>query len=321
MPKVLMGRPMAESWIPEYIHKFTDAGWKVVVSEAAAPLSAEDFIADAAGCTAIMANGSDTVSRAVIEAAGDTLKVIARTGVGFDKVDVDAAAEHGVAVTTTPGSNGETVADFTLGLMLAGSRLIPQLDRTLKGGKWDPRKGNDVFGKTVGIAGLGRIGQGVARRAAAFSMVILGYDPYVDATAMAAMGVRKVELDDLLAKSDFITLHMPANLETTGMIDARAIELMKPTVFLVNTARGPLIDEPALLAALKSGWIAGAGLDVFIDEPMGVSPFFELDNVIVSPHIAGNTAESMARMAERAVDNVIAVEAGTCPPEYVVNGV
>ena len=316
-----MGRPMAEVWIPDYMHKFTDAGWEVIVSDAAPPLSADDLLPDVPGCTAIMANGSDVVSRAVIEAAGDSLKVIARTGVGFDKVDIDAAAEHGVAVTTTPGSNGETVADFTFGLMLACSRLIPQLNNTLKGGVWDPRKGNDVFGKTVGIVGLGRIGQGVARRAAAFSMEILGYDPYIDAVAMATIGVRKVELKDLLSKSDFITLHMPANAETTGMIDAAAIELMKPSAFVINTARGPLIDEPALLAALKSGRIAGAGLDVFIDEPLESSPFFELDNAIVSPHIAGNTAESMARMAERAVDNVIAVEAGTCPREFVVNGV
>jgi D-3-phosphoglycerate dehydrogenase len=316
-----MGRPMAEVWIPDFMHKFTDAGWEVVVSAAEPPLSAEDFVADAPGCTAIMANGSDVVSREVIEAAGDSLKVIARTGVGFDKVDVDAAAEHGVAVTTTPGSNGETVADFTLGLMLACSRLIPQLSNTLKGGKWDPLKGNDVFGKTLGIAGLGRIGQGVARRAAAFSMEILGYDPYVDATTMATLGIRKVELDDLLRRSDFITLHMPANEETSGMIDAAAIELMKPSAFLINTARGPLIDEPALVEALKSGRIAGAGLDVFAEEPVESSPFFELDNAIVSPHIAGNTAESMARMAERAVDNVIAVASRTCPREFVVNGV
>ena len=316
-----MGRPMAEIWIPRFMHKFTDAGWEVVVSAADPPLSAEDFLSDAPGSTAIMANGSDVVSREVIEAAGDGLKVIARTGVGFDRVDVDAAAEHGVAVTTTPGSNGETVADFTLGLMLACSRLIPQLNSRLKGGKWDPRKGKDVFGKTLGIAGLGRIGQGVARRAAAFSMEILGYDPYVDAIAMATLGVRKVELADLLRRSDFITLHMPATEETTGMIDAAAIELMRPSAFLINTARGPLIDEPALLAALKSGRIAGAGLDVFAEEPVENSPFFGLDNTIVSPHIAGITAESMARMAERAVDNVLAVVSGTWPREDVVNGV
>ena len=316
-----MGRPMAEVWIPDFMHKFTDAGWEVVVSDAAPPLSAEDFLPDAPGATAIMANGSDVVSRQVIEAAGDTLKVIARTGVGFDKVDVAAAAEHGVAVTTTPGSNGETVADFTFGLMLACSRLIPQLNSTLKSGMWDPRKGNDVFDKTLGIAGLGRIGQGVARRAAAFSMEILGYDPYVDAVTMATMGIRKVELANLLRRSDFVTLHMPANEETTRMIDAAALDLMKPSAFLINTARGPLIDEPALLAALKSGQIAGAGLDVFTDEPLDTSPFFELENAIVSPHIAGNTTESMARMAEAAVDNVIAVASGTWPREVVVNGI
>ena len=136
----------------------------------------------------------------------------------------------------------------------------------------------------------------MARRAAAFSMEILGYDPYVDAIAMATLGVRKVELADLLRRSDFITLHMPATEETTGMIDAAAIELMRPSAFLINTARGPLIDEPALLAALKSGRIAGAGLDVFVEEPVENSPFFGLDNTIVSPHIAGITAESMARV-------------------------
>ena len=245
-----MGRPMAEIWIPRFMHKFTDAGWEVVVSAADPPLSTEDFLSDAPGSTAIMANGSDVVSREVIEAAGDGLKVIARTGVGFDRVDVDAAAEHGVAVTTTPGSNGETVADFTLGLMLACSRLIPQLNSRLKGGKWDPRKGKDVFGKTLGIAGLGRIGQGVARRAAAFSMEILGYDPYVDAIAMATLGVRKVELADLLRPVGF---HHPAHAGDRGdhRYDRRRRHRIDEAVGVFDQYRPRSVDR-------RTGFVGGA---------------------------------------------------------------
>jgi len=312
---------MAEIWIPDFVYKFKDAGWEVRVSTADPPLSPEDFLADSAGITAIMANGSDIISREVIESSNNSLKVISRTGVGFDKVDILAAKEHSIVVTTTPGANGETVADFTFGLILACSRQIPQLNKSLKNAEWNSLKGNDVFGKTIGIAGLGRIGQSVARRAAAFSMEILGYDPYIDATSMAMLGIRKVTFDVLLSTSDFVTLHMPANQETTGMINRETLAIMKNSAFLINTARGALVDEKALLDALRARMIAGAGLDVFIDEPQTQSPLFELENAIVSPHVAGNTKESMSRMAEAAVDNVLAVSSGEWPRDIVVNGV
>jgi D-3-phosphoglycerate dehydrogenase len=312
---------MAEIWIPDFVYKFKDAGWEVRVSTADPPLSPEDFLADSAGITAIMANGSDIISREVIESSNNSLKVISRTGVGFDKVDILAAKEHNIVVTTTPGANGETVADFTFGLILACSRQIPQLNKSLKNAEWNSLKGNDVFGKTIGIAGLGRIGQSVARRAAAFSMEILGYDPYIDATSMGMLGIRKVTFDVLLSTSDFVTLHMPANQETTGMINRETLAIMKNSAFLINTARGALVDETALLDALEARMIAGAGLDVFVDEPQTQSPLFELENAIVSPHIAGNTKESMSRMAEAAVDNVLAVSSGKWPRDIVVNGV
>jgi D-3-phosphoglycerate dehydrogenase len=241
--------------------------------------------------------------------------------VGFDRVDIHAAAEKRVVVTTTPGSNSEAVADFAMGMILACARKIPLLDSNLKAGAWQPRLGVDVNSKTLGIAGLGRIGQAVARRARAFNMRILGVDPIVSQDQVAALGVEIVSFDTLFSESDFITLHMPSLPETSGFIGERELKAMRSTAFLINTARGPLVDERALRDALRENRIAGAGLDVFDGEPRTDSPFAEFDNVIVSPHIAGGTVESTAMMAEAAVDNAIAVLSGKWPRDVVVNGV
>ena len=318
--KALMSRMMQDQWLAPYLYKLSDYGLEIVISEADPPLGSSDWLPDLDGTAAIFANGNDDVTAEVINAAQD-LKVICRTGVGFDRVDTQAAAARRVPVTNTPGSNSEAVADFAMGMILACARRIPRLAGSLKAGGWQPSLGVDVHSKTLGIAGLGRIGQAVARRARGFNMRVLGVDPIVPQDHVAALGVEKVSLETLLSESDFITLHMPSSLETSGFIGERELRAMRSTAFLINTARGPLVDEPALVDALRERRIAGAGLDVFVDEPRTDSPFAEFDNVIVSPHIAGATVESTAQMAESAVDNAIAVLSGSWPREIVVNGV
>ena len=250
-----MSRVMYDQWVEPYLYKATDRGWGVVVSQATPPLQARDFLPDLDGVDAILANGMDVVNAEVIAAAG-SLKVVSRTGVGYDMVDVEAAAKRGIAVTVTPGCNGETVADFALALMLALARRVPENDAALKSGHWTPHRGVDFFGKTLGIVGLGRIGRAVAKRAAGFDMKLLGYDPLIPPESVADLGVQMMELDELLANSDFVTLHAPSSAETVGMIGARELALMRPSAYVVNTARGALIDEEALCSALKEGQIA-----------------------------------------------------------------
>ena len=315
-----MSRMMQDQWLAPYLYKLTASGLEIVISEADPPLASSDWLPDLDRTTAIFANGNDDVTAEVVDAAPD-LKVICRTGVGFDRVDTAAAAAKRVPVTTTPGSNSEAVADFAMGMILACARRIPRLDSSLKAGAWQPSLGVDVHSKTLGVAGLGRIGQAVARRARGFNMRVLGLDPIVPQEHVAELGVEKVSLDTLLSESDFITLHIPSSAETSGFIGGRELEAMRSTAFLINTARGPLVDEAALVDALRKGRIAGAGLDVFVDEPRADAPFAEFDNVIVTPHIAGATIESTAQMAESAVDNAISVLSGSWPREIVVNGV
>ena len=315
-----MGSLTAKLWLPNLLHRFTDAGWEVAISPTEPPLTEEILLAEVGGVHAAIAHNADQWTARVMDAATD-LKVIARTGVGFEHVDIDAARQRGIVVATTPGSNAETVADLTFAMILALSRKLIANDATLKRGVWDPILANDIHFKTIGILGLGRIGRAVARRAAAFRMDVLGYDPFVDPTSLEDAGVQAVSPDELYASSDFVTLHLPATPDTAGMIDARVLAAMKPTAFLINTARGALVDEHALALALRAGQIAGAGLDVFATEPASDSPLVRLPNVLASPHLAGNTKETMEVTGAMAVDNAIAVLAGDWPDEVVVNEV
>ena len=208
-------------------------------------------------------------------------------------------------VATTPGSNSEAVADLTFAMMLALSRRLLANDALLKQGIWDPILGNDLHFKTVGILGLGRVGRAVARRATAFRMNVLGHDPFVHPQEVVEAEVRAVAPDELYRASDFVTLHLPSTPETTGMINAHVLGLMKPSAFLLNTARGSLIDEDALSDALRSGRIAGAGLDVFAREPADPSlPVYQLPNVVVTPHTAGCTDGTTQRRAKACADNI-----------------
>ena len=264
-------------------------------------------------------SGNHPFTRRVISAA-DKLKIISRTGAGFDSIDLKAATEHGIVVTTTPEANSESVADLAMGLMLGIARRIPQGDKNVRDGGWSHYIGVELYQKTLGIIGMGKIGKRLAKRAYGFDMTILAHDLYQDEAFAAEYGVSYVSLDELLARADFVSIHSPLSPETTGLIGEPELKLMKPTAYLINTARGPIVHEPSLVKALKAGWIAGAGLDVFSEEPPTNNPFLSIENVALSPHAASSTEEAWYRMARGAAENVVKVFEGK-QPLGVVNAV
>ena len=281
--------------------------------------AAADLIATLDGVHAALLGGEDFTEE-VIAAAPD-LEVISRIGVGFDRVDLEAARARGIPVVVAAGSNHVTVAEFAFGLVLALARGILAGHQAAVAGNWGMNIGTDLRGKTLGVMGLGRIGRTVVEQAGGFGMRVLGFEAFPDGQFVADHGVSLVNLDTLCRESDFLTLHVPLADETRGIIDEDRLAMMKNTAYLVNTARGELIDEDALFTALKAGQIAGAGLDVFVDEPPRESPLLGLDNVIISNHMAGISRESVHRMLVMAAQNAAAVAKGEWPREIVVNGV
>jgi D-3-phosphoglycerate dehydrogenase len=249
------------------------------------------------------------------------LKAVARLGVGYDQVDVPAATRHGVAVAMAFGSNHEVVADHAMALMAAVAHRIVEYDRRARAGDWGSRFHGRLHGTTVGIVGFGRIGRALAKRCQGFNMEVLVADPVAEADTVGRLGYRLVELDELLRAADFVSLHAPLTAETHHLIDTRRLALMGPGAFLVNTARGGLVDEAALVAALQAGQIGGAGLDVFEEEPLPPeSPLRQLDNVVLTPHVAGTSAAGLRAMTERCVDNLLALTRGRDPgPGLVLN--
>lgn len=247
-----------------------------------------------------------------------SLRVIARTGVGYDTIDMAVATALGIQVVTTPGANENAVADHTLGLLLALLRRIPELDADARAGGWSrtgahlPRQ---LAGSTVGVVGFGGIGRQVARRLDGFGVELLVHDPMLPAGGP----VESTPLDELLRRSDVVTLHCPLLPETRGLIGARALSLMRPHAVLVNTSRGPVVDEPALVAALQAGQVAGAALDVFLEEPPAGSPLLSMPNVVVSPHNGGLSDVSITEMTRRCAEAVVAVARGGVAAD-VVNG-
>jgi D-3-phosphoglycerate dehydrogenase / 2-oxoglutarate reductase len=227
-------------------------------------------------------------------AAADRLKVVARAGIGLDNVDVPAATARGVMVVNAPTSNIVSAAEHAVALLLAVARNVPAADASLQAGHWKRSKftGVEVADKTVGVVGLGRIGVLVAQRLSAFGVRLLAYDPYVQPARAAQIGVRLVGLEELLAQSDFVTVHLPKTPETMGLIGARELALAKPGIRIVNAARGGLVDEQALADAIRSGQVAGAGIDVFVTEPATESPLFGLPGVVVTPHLGASTVEA-----------------------------
>ena len=261
--------------------------------------------------------GLDEVTANVI-AAGKRLRVISRYGVGVDNVDLAAATASGVVVTNTPGANSIAVAELTLGLMLALARRIPQHNASTKAGSWSRVTGIELAGKTLGIVGLGQVSREVIRRASAFDMRIVVQTGYPDKELADQYGVEYLPLERLLKEADFVSLHCAFSPERANLIGEKELRAMKPTSYLINTARGELVDGEALLSALREGWIAGAAMDVFKEEPATASPLIELDNFIATPHIGATTHESVLRMGVLAVENALQVLRGERPP-YVVN--
>jgi len=226
-------------------------------------------------------------------------------GVGVDHIDLKAAARLGIIVANCPGTNNQAVADLTIGLMLALARQIPAVDRKLRQHIWGRHSGSELWQKTLGLVGLGRVGCDVARRALGFEMKILAYDPYVSAAQARASQVTLAPLDEVIAAADFLSLHASLTDETRGLIGAAQLRQMKPTAYLINTARGGLVDEAALYQALTEGVIAGAALDAFAEEPPWNSLLLTLDNVVVTPHIGAHTREAIERVGLLAVQNVV----------------
>ncbi len=252
-------------------------------------------------------------------AAGKALRVVARAGVGLDNVDVAAATQAGVMVVNAPTSNIVSAAELAVALLLSVARNVPQASASLKAGQWKRSAftGVELQEKTVGVLGLGRIGVLVAQRLSAFGMTVIAYDPYVSSARAGRMGVRLVSLDDLLAEADFITVHLPRNAETLGLIGAEQLARVKPSVRIVNAARGGIIDEAALFTALKEGRVAGAGLDVFVREPCTDSPLFELDTVVVTPHLGASTDEAQENAGISVARSVRLALAGELVPDAV----
>lgn len=273
-----------------------------------------------------LANGVDAVlirsatkmdSEAIAAAKG--LKVIARAGVGLDNVDIPAATAAGVMVVNAPTSNIVSAAELAIGLILASARFISPAHAALRGGKWARSKytGAELFEKTLGIVGFGRIGQLVASRMQSFGMQVVAYDPYLQPARAAQLNVRLVDLDELLKVSDFITIHLPKTKETANLIGDAALAKVKPTVRIINAARGGVLDEAALYKALKDGRVAGAGLDVFATEPCTDSPLFELDNVVATPHLGASTDEAQERAGIAVAQSVRKALSGELVPDAV----
>lgn len=289
-----------------------EAGFELVVSPKNAPLTEADLLELLPGCVATLA-GSEPYNEKVFAAAKD-LKVIARLGVGYDAVDVQAATRAGVAVAMAFGTNHEAVADHAFAMMASLAHALRRYDQDVRDGKWRLLFHGKLTGATVGVVGFGRIGRALAKRCQGFGMDVLVCDPIMDVETVGRLGCHLVSLEELLRSSDFVSMHTPVTPETTRMMNADALAQMKPSAFLINTSRGAVVDEPALIEALEKGTIAGAALDVTAVEPLPAdSKLRSLQNVLLSPHSAGASEWAIESMAARVIANVLEVCAGQDP--------
>lgn len=274
-------------------------------------ISTEELFNTIKGYDALIVRSRTKVTPAVFE-AGERLKVVGRAGVGVDNIDLEAARAHGVIVVNSPEATTLAVAELTIGLMLALAREISRADAGMKKGEWLKQElsGSELHGKTLGILGVGRIGAEVAKHASVFGMTVLGYDSPDAVDKIKNRGAEPVSLDDLYGRSDFISIHLPLTDDTRSMVGEQALGRMKPGVRIVSVARGGIIDESALLEALKSGRVAGAALDVFDSEPPGASELVRHPNVIATPHMGAQTAEAQSRAAEDIANEVLAALQG-----------
>ncbi len=291
------------------------------IYEGDAPPSKEEIIEGVKDKDALICLLTDKIDAEVMDSAPN-LKIIANYAVGIDNIDVEEATKRGILVTNTPGVLTETVADLAWALLMAIARRIVEGDKFMREGKfkgWAPllMLGSDVYGKTIGIIGAGRIGSAVARRAKGFNMRILYYSRKRNEKLEEECNAKYVDLETLLKEADFVSLHTPLTEETYHMIGEKELKMMKPTAYLINTARGKCVDEDALVKALKEGWIKGAALDVFENEPAIHPELKKLDNVVLTPHIGSASYETRSKMAVMVAKNVIAALEGKLPPNCV----
>jgi len=278
----------------------------------------EELLVALADVDAVLIRSATKIDQEAL-AAARRLKVVARAGVGLDNVDVKAATIAGVMVVNAPTSNITSAAELAVGLLLAAARNIVPANQALKSGRWKRSQygGVELLGKTVGIVGLGRIGTLMAQRLAGFDMKIVAYDPYLSPARAGQLGVRLVPLDELLRESDFITVHLPKTPETLGLLGEEALKLVKPSVRIINAARGGIVDEQALANALREGRVAGAGIDVWAKEPCTQSPLFEFESVVVTPHLGASTEEAQEKAGVAVARSVRLALAGELVPDAV----
>ena len=297
-PRVVIAEEIAESGL----ERLRNAGFEVDIQLEKSPEDLRHRIVDASALIIRSATNVD----AELLAAGNELVVVARAGVGLDNVDIAAATARGVMVVNAPESNILSAAEHTMALILAISRNVPQAHSALIQGRWERSKweGIELASKTLGILGLGRIGALVAQRALAFDMRIIAFDPFISAERARELNVEMMSIDEVIAQSDILTIHLPKNKQTVNLIDTKMLALAKPSLRIINVARGGIINESDLAQALGNGTIAGAAIDVFVAEPTKSSPLFELDNVVVTPHLGASTREAQDRAGEVVADMV-----------------
>ena len=315
-----MARVLVTRRLPGGLDPLVEAGHEVIEPEGDRPFTHGEMVKQASAVEAIVCLLTDQIDDAVLTAGSPRLKVVATVAVGYDNIDLDTSAAHGIAVTNTPAVLDDTTADLAFLLILAAARRIWEAESDLRAGKWpgwdiDQYLGRDVHGAVLGVVGFGRIGQAVARRAAGFGMEVLHHTRR-DTGIVGWRG----DLDRLLAESDIVTLHVPLTDKTRHLIDARRLALMKPDAVLVNTSRGPVVDEEALAVALEEGAIFAAGLDVYEREPEVHSRLLVAPRTVLLPHIGSASLATRTRMARVAAENVVAVLAGDRPENPVTGG-
>lgn len=315
MPKIFITRQIPESGIKILREK----GFEVEVSDVDGVMPREQLLAKVKGVDGILSLLTDKMDAELMDAAGPQLKVIANYAVGYDNINLKDAAAHSVVITNTPDVLTESVAEMAIALIFAISRRVVEADQFMRDGKylgWGPMMflGNDLVGKTLGLVGLGRIGGAVARRMHdGFEMKIMYYDAKRNEELEKKYNLQFVDLDTLLKESDFVSIHVPMMPETKHLINAEKLKMMKKTAYLVNTSRGPIVDEAALVEALKAGEIKGAALDVYEQEPKMAEGLAQLPNTVLVPHIASATEETRSAMSELAAKNIVEVLEGRAP--------
>jgi len=317
-PKVYVTREIPERGLKIIKERFDAEVWPEY-----APPPKEVIMEKVRDVDALASLLSDKIDADVFDVS-PRLKIVAQMAVGFDNIDVKEATKRGIYVTNTPGVLTETTADFTWALLMGVARRVVEADKYVRNGRWkvgwhpNMLSGRDVYGATIGIVGAGRIGSTVAKRARGFDMKILYYDVIPRPELEKELGAKRVVLDTLLRESDFVSVHVPLLKETYHLINEERLKLMKKTAYIINNSRGPVVDEKALYKALTEGWIAGAAIDVFEQEPTSVdNPLLKLDNVVVAPHISSGSHETRSRMAEMVAENLLAFFEGRIPPNLV----